>query len=368
MVETPGSSALMAPDALDRLDAVVAALLHAGRERQGERVEEEVLGCEAVALDGDVADVPGGPQLPLGRPGLALLVDAGADDAGPELASEPQERVEPGAGLVALLEVDGVEDRTPADPLQGSPRHGALGGVDHDRHAGLRAEAAGHLGHVGHAVGAGVVDADVDQVRALLHLVAGHGDAGVPVAVEHRLAERLGAVGVGALADDEEGRVLAERNRGVDGGRRGLVHRRPRRGAGLAAALDHGSQVGRGGPTAPTDGGDAELGHEAVQVLRQAVGREVVVHVAVDDRREARIGDAGDGDAAGRREVAQRLAHLDRTGGAVEAGHVDLHGVEHGQGGADLGAGQHAAGQLDRHLRLQGHAAVESDHGPAARR
>ena len=154
MVETPGSSALIAPDALDRLDPVLAALLHAGRQRQGERVEEEVLGREAVALDGDVADVAGRPQLPLRRAGLALLVDAGADDRGPELAGQPQERVEPGARLVALLEVDRVEDRAAADPLQRGAHHRALGRVDHERHARLRAEAAGHLGHVGHAVGA----------------------------------------------------------------------------------------------------------------------------------------------------------------------------------------------------------------------
>ena len=111
MVETPGSSALMRPDALDRLDPVLPALLHARRQRQRQGVEEQVLGRQAVALDGDVADVAGRPQLPLRRAGLALLVDAGADDGGPELAGEPQERVEPGAGLVALLQVDRVEDR-----------------------------------------------------------------------------------------------------------------------------------------------------------------------------------------------------------------------------------------------------------------
>ena len=51
------------------------------------------------------------------------------------------------------------------------------------------------------------------------------------------------------------------------------------------------------------------------------------------------------------------------SGGAVEADHVDLHRVEHGERGADLGARQHAPGQLDRHLGLQGHVAPERDHG-----
>ena len=88
MVETPGSSALIAPDPLDGLDPVAPALLHAGRQRQRQGVEEEVLGFEPVALHRDVADGPRRPQLPLGRAGLALLVDAGAHDGGAELAGQ----------------------------------------------------------------------------------------------------------------------------------------------------------------------------------------------------------------------------------------------------------------------------------------
>ena len=39
------------------------------------------------------------------------------------------------------------------------------------------------------AVAADVVDADVEDVRAFLDLLAGHLHAGVPVAFEHRVAE-----------------------------------------------------------------------------------------------------------------------------------------------------------------------------------
>ena len=75
------------------------------------------------------------------------------------------------------------------------------------------------------AVAADVVDAHVEDVRAFLHLVGGHLRAGVPVAFEHRLAERLRAVGVGALADHQERRVLLERHGRVDRRGRRLVHR-----------------------------------------------------------------------------------------------------------------------------------------------
>ncbi len=306
-----------------------------------------------------------GAQLPLPGARLALLVDARAHDRGPELASQAQEGVQAGAGFVALLEVDRVEDGPASDPLQRGAHDRPLGGVDHEGHARLRAQPRRHLGHVGHAVGARVVDAHVDQVRALLDLVARHGHAGVPVAGEHGLAEGLGPVGVGALTHHQERGVLLEGHRRVDGGRRSLVHRGAHGRHRAGAALDHRGQVVRRGAAAPADGGHAELGDEAVQVIGQALGREVVVHLAVDHRREARIRDAGDGDAAGPRQMAQGLAHLHRSGGAVEADHVDLHGIEHGQGGADFGAGQHAAGQLNGHLRLQRHDPPQRRHGPA---
>ena len=106
-------------------------------------------------------------------------------------------------GVLALLEVGGVEDRLAARVLEAGLEHLRLGGVEHEGERGLRGEAAGDLVHVGGAVAADVVDAHVEDVRAFLHLVARHLHARVPVGVEHRVAELLRAVGVGALADGE---------------------------------------------------------------------------------------------------------------------------------------------------------------------
>ena len=357
-----GQLGLDPPDALDRLDPVLPALLHAGRQREGERVEEQVARLEAVAVDRDVVDRPGGSQLPVGCAGLPLLVDARADDGRAELAGQSEERVEPGAVAVAFFEVDGVEHRPAADPRQRGPDDWALGRVDHQRHARLRGEPAGDLGHVGDAVRAGVVDADVDEVRALLDLFAGHRHTAVPVAGEHRLAELLRPVGVRPLADDEERRVLVERDSGVDGRGRRLRLRVPGGGGHPGAALDHRGQVRRGRPAAAADGGDAELGDEPVEVVGELVRRQVVVHPAVDDRRQAGVRQAGDRDPAVGGEVAERLAHLGRAGRAVEPDDVDLHRVERGQRGRDLGARQHPAGQLDRHLHLQRHLAADLGH------
>ena len=89
---------------------------------------------------------------------------------------------------------------------------------------------------------------------------------------------------------------------------------------------------------------------EALVRVGERVGREVVVRVAVDDRRQARVGQRREVRARVLREVAQVLGHLGRTGRAVHADHVGLHRFERGERGADLGADEHAARRLDRDL------------------
>ena len=93
------------------------------------------------------------------------------------------------------------------------------------------------------------------------------------------------------------------------------------------------------------------------------------MHLAVDDRRQAGVGEARDRHAGVLGEVAQVLAHLGRAGGAVDADDVGLACASMAaQRGADLGAGQHAAGELHGDLHLQRHLAAGGGHGPAARR
>ena len=191
-----------------------------------------------------------GAHLPVRGARLALLVDAGGHDRRAELGGQAQEPVEARAGSLALFEVDRVEDRLAAEPRERGARDGGLGGVDHDRHRGLGGQAAHHLVHVRDAVGAGVVDAHVEQVGALLDLVAPDAHAGVPVPVEHRLAELLGSVGVGSLADQQDRRVLAVRGGGVDGRDGGLEHGRARRGRHRAHARHDLGEVGRRRPAA----------------------------------------------------------------------------------------------------------------------
>ena len=181
-----------------------------------ERVEDEIGGRQPVALDGDVVDAVGDLHLPLDVAGLAALVDQQADHRRAVLAGQRHHAVEAGVGQLAVLEVGRVEDRPAADVLQPGLEHRRLGRVEHERHADLGGEALGDLVHVDGAVAADVVDAHVDDVGALLDLVGAHPHARLPVAGEHRLAERLGTVGVRALADDQEAEVLLDRHGAVD--------------------------------------------------------------------------------------------------------------------------------------------------------
>ncbi len=90
-------------------------------------------------------------------------------------------------------------------------------------------------------------------------------------------------------------------------------------------------------------------------VLDELLGRQVVVHRAVDDRGQPGVGQHRHGDARVLRQVPHVLAHLLGAGRAVDADDVGAHRVERDERGADLGARQHAAGQLDGDLHLERH-------------
>ena len=130
--------------------------------------------------------------------------------------------------------------------------------------------------------------------------------------------------------------------------------------------LDQGLDVLDGGAAAAADDLHAELADEPALVLGQLVGGEVVVHLPLDDRRQAGVGQARDRHAGVLEEVAEVLAHLRGPGGAVDPDDVGPHGVERGQRGADLGAGQHRAGELHGDLHLDRDLAPGRGHGPAA--
>ena len=95
--------------------------------------------------------------------------------------------------------------------------------------------------------------------------------------------------------------------------------------------------------------GQAVVAHEALVGVAQLLGRQRIVGAVLAEHREPRVGHAGDRHARVLREVAQVLAHLGGTRGAVEADHVDAQRLQRRERRADLRAQQHGPGRLDRH-------------------
>ena len=91
-------------------------------------------------MRGQVVDAVGDTQLPLDVAGLALLVDEHADNGRAVLTRQLEHAVEPAPLGFAVLEVGRVEHGASADPLEPGLEHLGLGGVEHERRAGLGGE------------------------------------------------------------------------------------------------------------------------------------------------------------------------------------------------------------------------------------
>ena len=349
-----GMCVLDPADRLDGLDAVAAGLLLAGGDREREAVDEDVLRGDAVVVAQVGDEAVGDAQLPVGSARLAVLVDGQGDDPSPVLLDQRDDLGEPRAGAVPVLVVDRVHDRATAEHLQPGLEDGRLGGVQDDRQGRGRGQPAGQLAHVVDPVAAHVVDAQVEQVRAVADLLAGDLDAGLPVPGQHRLAEGLGPVGVRPLPDGQVGGVLPEGHRLVQGRRGRLVDVLARADLASAHPLDDGTQVLGGGTAAPADQRQPVVAREVVVRGGQLGGGQRVVGAVGGEHGQPRVGHRRDADPCVAGQVAKVLAHLGRAGGAVQPDHVDAQRLEGGQGRADLGAEQHGAGGLDRHLGDQG--------------
>jgi hypothetical protein len=107
----------------------------------------------------------------------------------------------------AFLQRDGVDDALALDALQAGLDDAPLGRVDHDRHArdlGLAGDQVQEAHHRRLAVQHGLVHVDVDDLGAVLHLLAGNGQRLLELPGQDHAGEGLGARDVGALADVDE--------------------------------------------------------------------------------------------------------------------------------------------------------------------
>src|SRR6202022_4404857 len=123
-------------------------------------------------------------------------------------------------GLLAILEIDRVDDRLAAIKLHRGFEHWVFGRVDDQRRVDRTAHAADDLAHLGDLVAADESGADIEGVRAFLDLLAAHLNAALPIALLLQAGEGARAVGVAALADRQIRILLAERDLSVERGDR----------------------------------------------------------------------------------------------------------------------------------------------------
>ncbi len=126
--------------------------------------------------------------------------------------------------LLAVLQVHRVDDGL---ALAVGERHrddALVRGVDHQRHAHLLDDHLQEAAHVLELVAVRVRQADVDDLRAALHLGAGDLRRVLELPRDDELLELLAADDVGALADDDGAHLLAHLQE-VHAGERGARRR-----------------------------------------------------------------------------------------------------------------------------------------------
>ena len=116
-------------DLLDRLQGVEAEpaiVLVAGADRKGQWVEQQVRGRQAVLVAGEIVEPAGDRELVAGLLCHAGLVDRQGDDRGAKPAGEAQALF---SGVLAVLEIDRIDDRLATVKLQRCFEHRVFGRV-----------------------------------------------------------------------------------------------------------------------------------------------------------------------------------------------------------------------------------------------
>ena len=159
---------------LDEIDAVIVVLLEPGRDRENIGIEDDVLGREIELLDQDV--VGAFADLGLAREGIGLagLVER-HHHHGRAMAARDLGFVD--EFLLAFLHRDRVHHRLALNAFQAGFDHGEFRGIDHDRNAGdvgLGGDEVEEGHHRGFGIEQALVHVDVDDLGAVLDLVARH--------------------------------------------------------------------------------------------------------------------------------------------------------------------------------------------------
>ena len=188
---------------LDEIDGITAMLVDAGGDGEHIGIEDDVFRRETVLgqhFIGALANL----DLAFLRIGLALFIerhDHGGGAISAAFACGLQEQ------RLAFLHRDGIDDRLAGHAFQPGLDHLPFGAVDHHRNpgdVGLGGDQLQKGGHRLDRIEQAFVHVHIDDLRAILHLIAGHLDSGLVIAVQDQLLKARRPGDVGALADIDE--------------------------------------------------------------------------------------------------------------------------------------------------------------------
>mmetsp|Transcript_7282 Transcript_7282/g.22028 ORF Transcript_7282/g.22028 Transcript_7282/m.22028 type:complete len:1134 (+) Transcript_7282:306-3707(+) len=306
---------------VDEVDSVVVVLRHARANRQDVRVEDDVLRVEAYLLDENAVRALAHAHLLLARRSLAVLVE-GHHHHGAAVRLDHARVLE--ELLLSALERDRVYDGLALAALDAALHHVELGRVDHEgvlRRLGVRHQQVDELGHRADGLDEAVVDVDVDDVRAHLHLLHGDAERLVPITVDDGLLEDARARDVAALADVHEGRahvgqarLVVERLQAREAHDRLDAVGRTRRVA--LGQVDHRLDVLERGAAAAADAVEDAILHERTDLLGELVALLVVAAHGVG---QARVRVAEDVAVRAAAQVLDVRLHVARAQRAVQA-------------------------------------------------
>ena len=312
---------------LDEIQRVAVVLLDARADGEDVGVEDDVGRVEAHLFGQEVVRPLGDLHLVLDRDRLPLFVEHHHDAGGAVAPNEPGVAEEL---FFALLEADRIDDAFALHALQPGLEDRPFRAVDHHRHAGdvgLGGHEVQQAGHHGFAVQQPVVQVDVDDVRAPLHLAPGDGHGLVHPAVAHEPGETPGAGHVGPFADHQK-RALGSNDQrleaAVAGG--GLDVRGLARGV-LSDRRGDRPDVVRRGPAAAAHDVQPAVGGELAQHLGHLLRCLVVVAKLVG---QACVGVATGPKRRNPRKLLDKRTHQRRPQRAV-----DSHAEEVGMGDRD---------------------------------
>ena len=300
---------------VDEIDAVIVVFLDSRRHGEDVRVEDDILGREADLLRQDL--IGAGADLDLavfgiGLPGLIKSHDHHRRPVGTAQARVMQE------GFLALFQGNRVHHRLALNAFQPGLDHLPFRGIDHDRHPGdigFRGDQVQVIDHGLFAVDQALIHVDVDDLGAVLDLIAGHIQRRREIAIGDQLAETGRAGDVGAFAHVHKGNVGGLRKRLQPRKAQGRRDLGDFAGRDARHGLGNGADMFGGRAAAAADDIDQTLAREFGH-LRGHLGGGFVVSAHLV--RQAGIGIGADQRVGHVRDLGQMWAHGFGAKGAVQ--------------------------------------------------